>query len=113
MPKPLHDLDTINTEYIECRALMHGWEEIPYDGEAPHRWRHLSARASATILLFRCWRCGTKRYDVWGTRTGDLIERAYRTPDGYSLPKGHGRKVLVRAAYLNRTLRPSSNGKKR
>jgi hypothetical protein len=86
--------------YVQCRALLHAWEELPYDGEAPHRWRN--ATRSTAVLLFRCTRCGTKRYDVWSRVTGDLVERAYRTPEGYSLPKGKGRKVLVRKEYLSR-----------
>jgi len=94
-------LDQLKPQWVECRALLHSWEEIPYDGEAPHRWR--KATRSTAILLFRCTRCGTKRYDVWSRVTGDLIERAYRTPEGYSLPKGRGRKVLVRKEYLTRS----------
>jgi hypothetical protein len=104
------DLAALDIVYVECRALLHAWEELPYDGEAPHRWR--TATRSTVVLLFRCWRCGTKRYDVWSRVTGDLVERAYRTPEGYSLPKGKGRKVLVRRAYLGRINRPSPNGKK-
>jgi len=83
---------------------MHAWDEIPYDGQAPVRWRKVSR--GFTVLQFRCERCGTLRYDVWSNVTGDLIERAYRTPEGYALPKGHGRKVLVRKEYLNRFIRP-------
>jgi hypothetical protein len=91
----------LNYTYVQCRALLHAWDELPYDGAAPTRWRN-STRSTA-ILLFRCIRCGTKRYDVWSRVTGDLIERAYRTPEGYSLPKGKGRKVLVRKEYLRRS----------
>lgn len=94
----------LNDEYVECRTLLHAWEEIPYDGNAPHRWR--VATRSTTILAFRCLRCSTLRYDVWSNVTGDLIERTYHTPTGYALPKGHGRKVLVRKEYLNRFVRP-------
>jgi hypothetical protein len=101
MPTNLAHLDKT---YIECRALLHAWDEIPNDGEGPPRWRTVSRGAS--ILLFRCVRCGTKRYDVWSNVTGDLLERAYRTPEGYSLPKGKGRKVLVRKEYLARHNRP-------
>jgi hypothetical protein len=39
---------------------------------------------------------------VWSSVTGDLVDRAYRTPEGYSLPKGEGAKVLVRREYLRR-----------
>lgn len=104
------DLAHLDTVYIECRALLHAWDELPYDGAAPARWRH--ATRSTAVLLFRCERCGTKRYDVWSRVTGDLVERTYHTPEGYALPKGKGRKVLVRKAYLNRINRPSSNGKR-
>lgn len=85
--------------WIKCRTLLHAWDDLPYDGDAPRKWR---ATRSTTILLFRCLRCGTKRYDVWSNVTGDLVERAYRTPEGYSLPKGEGAKVLVRREYLRR-----------
>jgi hypothetical protein len=88
------------SEWIECRTLLHAWENVPYNGEAPRRWR--TATRSTTILQFRCLRCGTIRYDVWSNVTGDLVERAYRTPEGYSLPKGAGAKVLVRKEYLRR-----------
>jgi hypothetical protein len=101
-------LDLPYVEYVECRALMHAWEEIPNDGLVPRKW--VSTRSTA-ILLFRCTRCGTKRYDIWSRVTGDLVDRAYRTPEGYSLPKGKGRKVLVRKAYLQMLDRPSTNGK--
>jgi hypothetical protein len=94
------DLRGQERQWIECRTLLHAWEQIPNDGEAPARWR--TATRSTTILLFRCLRCGTKRYDVWSNVTGDLVERAYRTPEGYSLPKGLGAKVLVRKEYLRR-----------
>ncbi len=97
-------LNDLLPEYIECRALLHAWEEIPYDGNAPYRWR--AATRSTIVLQFRCLRCSTNRYDVWSRVTGDLVERAYRTPNGYSLPKGKGRKVLVRKEYLNRLERP-------
>lgn len=106
-----NDVAGLPPVYIECRALLHAWDELPYDGEAPYRWR--AATRSTVVLLFRCERCGTKRYDVWSKVTGDLVERAYRTPEGYALPKGKGRKVLVRKAYLNRIERPSSNGKRK
>lgn len=95
----------LTLEYVECRALLHAWEDLPYDGEAPPFWR---LTRSVVILLFRCTRCGTKRYDVWSRVTGDLVDRVYRTPEGYSLPKGRGRKVLVRKEYLKRI---HSNGK--
>lgn len=91
-------------EWIECRTLLHAWEEIPYDGLAPQRWRQ--ATRSTIVLQFRCLRCGTIRYDVWSRVTGDLVERTYHTPEGYALPKGKGRKVLVRKEYLNRLARP-------
>jgi len=91
-------------EWIECRALLHAWEEVPYDGLAPQRWR--AATRSTAVLEFRCTRCGTKRYDVWSRVTGDLVERTYHTPEGYALPKGAGRKVLVRKEYLRRLQRP-------
>jgi hypothetical protein len=97
-------LDDLLPEWIECRTLLHAWEEIPYDDEAPHRWRQ--ATRSTIVLQFRCLRCGTIRYDVWSRVIGDLVERAYRTPEGYSLPKGKGRKVLVRKEYINRLERP-------
>ena len=98
-------------QWIECRTLLHAWEGIPYDGEAPRRWR--TATRSTTIMLFRCLRCGTKRYDVWSNVTGDLVERAYRTPEGYSLPKGEGAKVLVRKEYLRRQRQRSQPAPKR
>ena len=94
------DLRSQESQWIECRTLLHAWEQIPDDGAAPARWR--TATRSTAILLFRCLRCGTKRYDVWSKVTGDLVERAYRTPEGYSLPKGEGAKVLVRKEYLRR-----------
>ena len=97
------DLRHQQPEWIECRTLLHAWESIPYDGEAPRRWR---ATRSTTIMLFRCLRCATKRYDVWSNVTGDLVDRAYRTPEGYSLPKGAGAKVLVRKEYLRRQRQP-------
>jgi hypothetical protein len=94
------DLAGLNTEYVQCRALLHAWDDIPYDGGAPRRWQVITK--NRTILQFRCTRCGTLRYDVWSDTTGALIERAYRTPEGYALPKGRGRKVLVRREYLAR-----------
>ena len=94
------DLRSQESQWIECRTLLHAWENIPYDGGAPRRWA--TATRSTTIMQFRCLRCGTLRYDVWSNVTGDLVERAYRTPEGYSLPKGEGAKVLVRKEYLRR-----------
>jgi hypothetical protein len=98
-------------QWIECRTLLHAWERIPDDGGAPRRWR--TATRSTAILLFRCLRCGTKRYDVWSRVTGDLVERAYRTPEGYSLPKGAGAKVLVRREYLRRERQQAQQPKRR
>jgi hypothetical protein len=94
------DLRHALPQWIECRTLLHAWENVPYNGEAPRRWR--TATRSTTIMQFRCLRCGTIRYDVWSNVTGDLVERAYRTPEGYALPKGEGAKVLVRREYLRR-----------
>jgi hypothetical protein len=94
-------LNDLEWEYVECRTLLHAWDEISYDGQAPVRWR--TATRSTVVLQFRCIRCGTIRYDVWSKVTGDLIERTYHTPEGYALPKGKGRKVLVRKEYLSRT----------
>jgi hypothetical protein len=100
------DLTELTGEWVACRTLLHAWEEIPLDAGGP---REVHATRSVAILLFRCTRCGTKRYDAWSRVTGDLVHRAYRTPEGYSLPKGRGRKVLVRKEYLRRQ---STNGKR-
>jgi hypothetical protein len=94
------DLAGLDTEYVQCRALLHAWEDIPYDGNAPRRWTLITKHR--TILQFRCTRCKTLRYDIWSDTTGALIQRIYRTPEGYALPKGRGRKVLVRREYLRR-----------
>lgn len=92
-------LEDLYVEWVQCRTLLHAWEEIPYDGGG---MRDFKPTRSTLVLLFRCERCGTLRYDVWSRVTGDLIKRAYRTPLGYALPKGRGRKVLVRKEYLRR-----------
>ena len=94
-------------EYVECRALLHAWEDIPLDDDGPRKWKNTR---STLILCFRCERCGTKRYDIWSRVTGDLVDRAYRTVEGYSLPKGMGRKVLVRKEYIVRI--HGTNGKR-
>jgi hypothetical protein len=96
------------TAYVYCRALLHAWDEIPYDGNAPTHWR--SNLRSVSIVQLRCTRCGTQRYDIWSNITGEVIERKYATPEGYSLPKGEGRKVLIRREYLSRR---DSNGRRR
>ena len=99
------ELREITDAAVECRALLHAWDEIPYDGNAPSRWRPNTR--STEILLFRCLRnCGVHRYDVWSNVTGELIERIYRYPDNYKVGKGRARKVLVRREYLERFLRP-------
>ena len=92
-------------EYVQCRLLIHAWDEIPMDDLGPKKWRY--SQRSTAIFLFRCVRCGTKRYDVYSRVTGDLIDRAYRAPEGYALPKGRGRKVLVRKEYIRRGVKPT------
>jgi hypothetical protein len=94
---------SLDSAYIECRALSHSWEEIPYDGGGPAFWKQTK---SNTLLLFRCTRCSMRRYDTWSGVTGDLVDRAYRQPDNYSLPKGYGKKHFVRRAYLEGFNRP-------
>jgi hypothetical protein len=101
-------LEELNGEWVECRTLLHSWDEIPFDGGG---MRDVRPTRSTVVLLFRCTRCSTLRYDAWSRVTGDLIARAYRTPAGYSLPKGRGRKVLVRKEYLRR--HHSTNGSRR
>jgi hypothetical protein len=98
----------METEWVYCRTMLHAWDEIPYDGEAPFRWRNASR--GTTIIEVRCVRCGTLRYDVWSNVTGDLLERTYHTPEGYSLPRAEGRKVLMRKEYLRRR-KQSANGR--
>jgi hypothetical protein len=93
------NLRDLRTEWVLCRTLLHAWDEIPYDGGG---MRLVRPSRSVVVLLFRCERCKTLRYDAWSRVTGDLLRRSYRTPDGYSLPKGRGRKVLVRKEYLRR-----------
>ena len=94
-----YDYDYLPDEFIECRTLIHAWEEIPYDGQGPRHW---NITRSTVPILFRCLRCGTLRYEFWSSITGDLLHRVYRTPEGYSLPKGKGRRVLMRKEYLER-----------
>jgi hypothetical protein len=108
MPKPTaSDVSQLEyDEYVECRALLHSWEDIPLDDNGPRKWKQTR---SVLILEFRCTRCGTCRYDIWSRVTGDLVDRAYRTVEGYALPKGEGRKVLVRKEYI---FRFHGNGKK-
>jgi hypothetical protein len=101
----------LDTEFVQCRALLHAWDDIPYDGGAPKRWR--VARRHVNVLQFRCLRCGTIRYDVWSKVTGELVERVYRTPEGYALPKGRGRKVLVRKEYMARLHAPKQERRRR
>ena len=92
-------------EYVQCRLLIHAWSEIPLDNDGPRKWRY--SERSTKSFLFRCDRCGTKRYDVYSRVTGDLVDRAYRAPEGYALPKGRGRKVLVRKEYIRRAVKPN------
>ena len=35
-------------------------------------------------MLLRCDNCGTERHDIFSRTTGDLLQRWYEHPEGYS-----------------------------
>jgi hypothetical protein len=101
--------DHLSDAYLDCRTIAHMWYEIEYDEGGV---RHLTPTRSVVVLTFRCQRCTMRRYDVWSKVTGDLVHRSYRQPAEYHLPKGQGRRVLMRKEYLRRRSTPT-NGRGR
>lgn len=95
-------LSGVPDQFIECKFFVfHAMERIPYDGNAPTRWR---LAKGAEICLFRCIRCAVKRYDVYSRSTGTLVDRIYRKPDNYvGVPRFDGRRQAIVKEYLNRT----------
>lgn len=76
--RPSGDQFTVNYAYSACR------------GPIRHRWDLVVASMDqrptfGTLALFRCETCGTERHDIFSRTTGELIQRWYDYPDGYSL----------------------------
>lgn len=65
--------------FMKCKgAYRHAWDDYHPIGMTPPSigWR----------LSLRCTRCTMERHDVIHARTGQLLSREYRRPEGY-VPK--------------------------
>lgn len=87
MKKHEADLTTYRASYLECRPGMsgHSW-----------KWQHdfkIVRNRKGEIAEFsrlrRCSRCKTESVKVYDGKTGMLIRRTYRYPDGYMIDSSH------------------------
>lgn len=87
-------------EHGWCRTLGHDW---------PHPRNGRPGQAVVVIgpgvieMSIRCRDCGTQRIDHVSIRSGELLQRKYRHPDGY-LAKGWGDDAPSRQEWRRMTL---------
>jgi hypothetical protein len=96
----------LEANFVACQTLLHGWERIPDDGKLLPTYFGVP---NAKRYVFRCWRCTTRRAEVWSKVTFDLVVRQYYYPQGYSLDvsslaEGQTRRKLARSEYMRRDL---------
>jgi hypothetical protein len=88
------------TEYLHCRTFGHNWEEfVPVSMRRPQFGFRFS-------LL--CTTCGTERHELIASRSGQLLQRAYEYPDGYSLdfrPQRDECRVVLKRRRKGRVIR--------
>lgn len=87
------DLTTFPDTYIRCRTLGHRWEDFVPVG-MPKPW--YGHRVS---LL--CTSCGMERHDLIDTH-GDVGNRNYRAPDGYTITGGAPDRADFRLEMIRR-----------
>ena len=90
----------VDTEYpyVQCRTLLHAWDEIPDDGGVR---RDYGQSRTVTRKCFRCTRCAMLRYEAWSAVTGDLLFRDYRQPEDYHIGGGRIKRQVFRKMYLD------------
>lgn len=77
--------EKLRDEFLMCRTVSHGWEEVPSELERPepgYWW-----------FVLRCMRCKTERIDLIDT-WGVVASRRYRYPDGYEIDEKFARSEI-------------------
>jgi hypothetical protein len=92
------DITELQDSYILCRTLGHAWEDFP-NGEPHSDW----ARSAQGILMLRCTRCTTQRFDYFG-RHNEIIYRNYVYPEQYASIPGQGTRPNLRGELFRRSL---------
>ena len=88
---------SLRVEYLTCRTQGHRWDDVTGLGVWDHKVEYLLGFRET----LRCETCGTLREVVWSDKTGDVMWRGYKYPDGYSLadvelPEGTTLRMAMR-----------------
>jgi hypothetical protein len=92
------DITELRDEIVICRTIGHSWDDNPggqIDGPL--------ARTSAGVLLLRCTRCTTERFDYINVQML-VFQRYYRYVDGYRSIPGQGTRPNLRGELLRRSV---------
>lgn len=101
------EIHELTDKFLACRGLGHSWDDNP-NGEVDSEL----FRSSIGVLMLRCTRCRTERYDYLD-REFQVFKRYYVYPKNYTTIPGYQR-TDVRAEMLSRSLliRARRNGRR-
>jgi len=81
-----NELDDLSNDYLFCRAYRHAWEENPAGTVDSDLFRGCFA-----VVMLRCVRCATERFDYLGFDMKRIGNPYYRRPDDYGRIHGDER----------------------
>ena len=83
---------------LKCRGgYNHSWDDCPPPIE--HAKLHMKRELKGWRMWLRCGRCEAVRLDVVNVRTGELEQRRYWLPDGYSVARNGAGELPKRVVY--------------
>lgn len=106
----VYDYPSLKSTYLYCRTFQHSWTDVTGIVPGPEMI-YLHGRQ----IVLRCERCRTVRSDIYSPASGDLMDRHYRYPEGYSLGKWDGEGTLrmaMRVEYMTRKDRMDRKNKR-
>jgi hypothetical protein len=107
MPKSYTQITSLQNEFVVCRTLGHSWDDNP-NGEVDSDL----FKAATGVLLLRCTRCTTERFDYIGNDM-QVFQRYYRYPLDYKTIPGEATRPAMRSELFRRSLLIKSARKRR
>ena len=91
-------IQELTDEFVICRTIGHSWDKNP-NGIVNSAF----FRVSSGVLMLRCTRCTTERYDYIG-HDNTVFQRYYRYPQHYTTIPGQGTRPNLRGEMVRRSL---------